>query len=168
MAPITAARSTLAPGCTTITNATSTSPARSTANRGPISPADSNTAPQTMVTLAPDTAVRWVRPAVRNSAMVSGVTPEVSPSTRPGSIAAWSAGNTERAAAANRSRSERAARCTPDASPNAGGPVAVSTATLRSRRTGREMRARKRTGCPALRSAKPSTGAKTMTRPPVS
>ena len=88
IAPITAALSTLAVGCTTTTKTTRASAASSTAGRGPISPADSSTAPHTMVTLAPDTAVKWVSPAVRNSAVVAVDTAAVSPSTNPGSIAA--------------------------------------------------------------------------------
>src|SRR4029079_12643425 len=58
MAPITAARSTLADGCTTMTNATSATAASATAPLGPNRDADINTAPQTTVTLAPDTAVK--------------------------------------------------------------------------------------------------------------
>ncbi len=88
MPPITAARNTLADGCTTITNATSASPASATASLGPNSAAVINTAPQTMVTLAPDTAVKWVNPDARNSAVVCAVTVDVSPSTSAGSIAA--------------------------------------------------------------------------------
>ena len=65
-----------------------------TAARGPISRDENSTAPQTIVTLAPDTAVRCVRPAVRNSWLVIGVTVDVSPRTSAGSIAAWSAGST--------------------------------------------------------------------------
>ncbi len=94
IAPITAARSTLAVGCTTITNTTNAAPANTTAARGPISRAENSTAPHTIVTLAPDTAVRCVNPAARNSRLVTAVTVEVSPSTNPGSIAAWSAGST--------------------------------------------------------------------------
>ena len=58
IAPITAARSTLALGCTTTTNKTSAPAATVTAGRGPITRAHNSTAPQTIVTLAPDTAVR--------------------------------------------------------------------------------------------------------------
>ena len=68
MAPITAARSTLADGWTTMTNATSATAASATAKRGPTNPAVSSTAPQTIVTFAPDTAVRCVSPDARNSA----------------------------------------------------------------------------------------------------
>src|SRR5581483_10380167 len=60
MAPITAARNTLAVGCTTITKTTRATAARPTAARGPISRAENSTAPHTMVTLAPETAVRCV------------------------------------------------------------------------------------------------------------
>src|SRR4029077_3816643 len=60
MPPITAARSTLADGCTTMTNATSASAASSTASVGPNRAAVISTAPQTIVTLAPDTAVKCV------------------------------------------------------------------------------------------------------------
>ena len=88
MAPMTAARSTLADGCTTMTNATSASAASATASLGPTSAADINTAPQTMVTLAPDTAVKWVNPDARNSSVVCAVNVDVSPSTSAGSIAA--------------------------------------------------------------------------------
>jgi hypothetical protein len=88
MAPMTAARSTLAEGCTTMTNASSANAASVTAARGPTNPAANSTAPHTMVTLAPDTAVRWVRPDARNSAVVCFVSPDVSPSTSAGSIAA--------------------------------------------------------------------------------
>jgi len=41
-----------------------------------------------MVTLAPDTAVKWVSPAERNSSVVCAVTVDVSPNTSAGSIAA--------------------------------------------------------------------------------
>jgi hypothetical protein len=58
MAAITAARNTLADGCTTMTNATSAVAASATAMRGPTNVAVSSTAPHTMVTFAPDTAVR--------------------------------------------------------------------------------------------------------------
>jgi hypothetical protein len=146
MAPITAARSTLAVGCTTMTNATKAIAASPTAGRGPISRAENNTAPHTIVTLAPDTAVRCVRPAARNSRAVVVVTAEVSPSTSAGSIAACGAGSTCRAAAANRPRTAYAARCTGPASPTCGGPLAVRTATVRSRRVGRPMRASNCTG----------------------
>ena len=70
MAPITAARSTLADGSTTMTKASSANAASATATRGPTSAAVNNTAPHTMVTLAPDTAVRCVNPEARNSAAV--------------------------------------------------------------------------------------------------
>ena len=72
IAPITAARNTLAVGCTTMTNSTKAMPANATAARGPISRDENSTAPQTIVTLAPDTAVRCVRPAVRNSCPATG------------------------------------------------------------------------------------------------
>ena len=88
IAPITAARNTLAVGCTTMTKATNASPADTTAARGPISCADNRTAAHTIVTLAPETAVRCVIPAARNSPLVPAVTKEVSPSTSAGSIAA--------------------------------------------------------------------------------
>ena len=94
IAPITAARSTLAVGCTTMTNNTRAAPASATAARGPISRDVNSTAPHTIVTLAPDTAVRCVKPAVRNSWLVTVLTVDVSPSTSAGSIAAWSAGST--------------------------------------------------------------------------
>ena len=110
MAPITAARSTLADGWTTMTNATSATAASATAKRGPTNPAVSSTAPQTIVTFAPDTAVRCVSPDARNSAAVSPVSAEVSPRTSAGSIAAWSAGRAERVAAANALRTRCAAR----------------------------------------------------------
>ncbi len=70
IAPITAARSTLADGCTTTTNPNSVTAASPTAARGPISAALNSTAPQTIVTFAPDTAVRCVRPDVRKSSVV--------------------------------------------------------------------------------------------------
>src|SRR5262249_19197587 len=73
MAPIPAARSTLADGCTTMTNASSASAASATASLGPNSAAVISTAPQTIVTLAPDTAVKCVNPDVRNSATVGAV-----------------------------------------------------------------------------------------------
>ena len=60
MAPITAARNTLAVGWTTITNATSAMRRERTAARGPISRAENSTAAHTIVTLAPDTAIKCV------------------------------------------------------------------------------------------------------------
>ena len=95
IAPITAARSTLAVGCTTMTNSSRATPANPTAARGPINRDENSTAPHTIVTLAPDTAVRCVSPAVRNSWVVIGVTVDMSPRTRAGSMAAWSAGSTD-------------------------------------------------------------------------
>ncbi len=53
-----------------MTNASSANAASATATRGPTNAAVSNTAPHTMVTLAPDTAVRCVSPDARNSAAV--------------------------------------------------------------------------------------------------
>ncbi len=88
MAPITAARSTLAVGWTTMTKPTRADAASGTASRGPSSRADNSTAPHTMVTLAPDTAVKCVRPAARKSRPVAAVTAEVSPRTKAGNIAA--------------------------------------------------------------------------------
>ena len=120
IAPITAARSTLAVGCTTNTNATSATPARTTAALGPITRAQNSTAPHTIVTLAPDTAIRCVRPAVRKSAPFWSLTADVSPSTRAGSIAACSAGSVPQAAAAKRPRSRWAACCTAPAVPTVG------------------------------------------------
>lgn len=163
---MTAARSTLAVGCTTITNASSATPASSTAARRPTSRADSSTAPHTMVTLAPETAVRCVMPAARNSRPVSAVTADVSPRTSAGSIAAWSPGSTSRAVVANRARTACAARCTGPARPVVGRPDALSTATVRSWRPGRPMRAENRSGCPTMTS-KSEARAKTVTRPDV-
>ncbi|CNV98174.1 Uncharacterised protein [Mycobacterium tuberculosis] len=104
MAPITAARNTLAVGCTRMTNATNATAAHTTAARGPINRAETSAAAHTIVTLAPETAVKCVRPAARNSRLVKAVTVEVSPRTRAGNIVAWSAGSTSRTAAANRWR----------------------------------------------------------------
>ena len=110
MAPITAARSTLADGCTTTTNATNAMAASATATRGPTNTAVNSTAPQTIVTLAPDTAVRCVSPDARNSRWSSARHADVSPRTSAGSIAAWSAGRLPRAAAANAVRTRWPAR----------------------------------------------------------
>ena len=165
IAPITAARSTLAEGWTTTTNSANVTPASPTAARGPISRAENSTAPQTIVTLAPDTAVRCVKPAVRNSWPVTGVTVDMSPSTSAGSIAAWSAGSTRRAAAAKPARTAYAARLRGPAVPIVGAPVAVRTATLKSRRVGAVIRARKRIGWPTITAPKSRAGAKTTARP---
>ncbi len=143
-------------------------PASPTAARGPISRAENSTAPQTIVTLAPDTAVRCVKPAVRNSWPVTGVTVDMSPSTSAGSIAAWSAGSTRRAAAANPARTVYAVRFSGPARPIVGAPIAVTTATLRSRRVGAVIRARKRIGWPTITAPKSRAGAKTTARPDVS
>ena len=59
-------------------------------------------------------------------------TAEVSPRTRAGSIAAWSAGSTRRAVSAKPARTAYAARCTGPARPVVGVPIAVITATVRS------------------------------------
>ena len=88
IAAITAARNTLADGWTTMTNATNAAAASATAIRGPTNAAVSSTAPQTIVTFAPDTAVRCVSPEARNCAVVSADSAEVSPRTSAGSIAA--------------------------------------------------------------------------------
>ena len=71
MAPITAARNTLAVGCTTTTNPASPSAANTTAARGPINRAENSTAAHTIVTLAPETAIKCVMPDARNSRLVS-------------------------------------------------------------------------------------------------
>src|SRR6478609_2391675 len=165
MPPITAARSTLADGCTTATNAMRAAAAAAAAARGPTTAAASNTAPHTMVTLAPDTAVRCVSPAARNSVVVWAVTADVSPSTSAGSIAACSDGSTERASSAKPARTRAATRCQPGATPSVGSPIADSTATVSSARVGLPTRARNVTGRPAVRSSYPATDAKTTTRP---
>ena len=54
------------------------------------------------------------------------------------------------------------------ASPSVGSPVADSTATVRSRRVGRPIRARKLAGRPAVSSANPTADAKTTTLPDIS
>ncbi|CAG6857444.1 hypothetical protein PICSAR132_02426 [Mycobacterium avium subsp. paratuberculosis] len=167
MAPITAARNTLAVGCTTTTKATSASAASRTAARGPISRAENSTAAHTIVTLAPDTAIRCVMPAARKSRPVGVGTAEVSPSTSAGSSAAWSAGSVSRTAAAKRRRTSCAARCTALALPRVGRPDAVSTATVRSRRVGRPIRAVNRTGWPTISPPKSGPRAKTTTRPDI-
>lgn len=167
MAAITAARTTLAVGCTTMTKATSASAARATAARGPIRRAENSTAAHTIVTLAPDTAIKCVMPAARKSRLVSLGTAEVSPSTSAGSIAACSPGSVSRTAAANRLRTPCAARCTALAVPMVGRPAALSTATVRSRRAGRVMRAVNCTGWPTITAPKSEARAKTTTRPDV-
>lgn len=121
-----------------------------------------------MVTLAPDTAVRCASPDARKSAVVWPDTADVSPSTRAGRIEAWSAGRTRRADSAKPARTRCAARSIADASPSVGRPAAVSTATVRSRRRGRSMRARKPAGRPAVTSANPAADPKTTTRPDIS
>ena len=164
MAAITAARNTLADGCTTMTNATNAAPANTTAVRGPTNTAVSSTAPQTIVTFAPDTAVRCVSPDARNSAVVSADSAEVSPRTRAGSIAAWSAGKASRAAVANALRTRCPARWIGAASPSVGSPVADSTATVRSRRVGLEIRALNAAGWPAVELGE--SGHRRENRPP--
>ena len=150
-----------------MTNTTNATPASATAARGPISRDENSTAPHTIVTLAPDTAVRCVKPAARNSRLVTVLTAEVSPSTSAGSIAAWSAGSTRRAVAANAARTACAARCTGPARPIVGWPTAFTTATVRSCRVGRVILARKRTGWPTITALKSRAGAKTTTRPDI-
>ncbi len=168
MAAITAARNTLADGWTTMTNATNAAPANTTAVRGPTNTAVSSTAPQTIVTFAPETAVRCVSPDARNCAVASADSAEVSPRTRAGSIAAWSAGSASRAAEAKALRTRCPARWIGAASPSVGSPVADRTATVRSRRVGLEIRALNAAGWPAVSSANPTTDAKTTTRPDIS
>ncbi|SKT69311.1 Uncharacterised protein [Mycobacteroides abscessus subsp. abscessus] len=104
IAPITAARSTLGDGRTRMTKPTSTNPANATEVRRPISRPSSSTAPHTMDTLAPDTAIRCVSPDVRNIATVCASSALVSPSTRPGSSAASPAGSAFRETSTKRSR----------------------------------------------------------------
>ncbi len=118
-----------------------------------------------MVTLAPDTAVRCVKPATLKSSAALAVTAEVSPSTSAGSIAARSAGSTSRAVSANSARICPVSRRAAGTSPSVGSPMAVSTATLRSARSGRPMRARNPAGRPTDSPAKPVTGANTSTMP---
>lgn len=168
MAPIAAARNTLAVGCTTMTKATSASAASTTAVRGPINRAENSTAAHTIVTLAPDTAIRCVMPAARKSRPVSPGTAEVSPSTSAGSSAASSPGSVSRTVAENRPRTACAARCTTPAVPIVGRPDALSTATVRSRRVGRPMRALNRSGWPTISPPKSAARAKTTTRPDIS
>ena len=171
IAPITAARRTLAVGCTTMTKATNASAASTTAERGPINRAVNRTAAHTIVTLAPDTAVRCVIPAARKSRLVAALTADVSPRTIAGSMAASSPGKVSRMASTNERRTRCAARCTAPAVPTVGRPDAVRTATVRSRRDGRLMRAVNRIGRPTITppvsEPKSAVRANTTTRPDV-
>ena len=125
MAPITAARSTLADGCTTMTNASSANAASATATRGPDQCGGEQHRP------ADDGHVGARHRGQVRQARRRGTPPpsdassvDVSPSTSAGSIAAWSAGSAARAASAKPVRTPCAARWTGDASPNVGSPVA--------------------------------------------
>ncbi len=79
---------------------------------------ETSAAARTIVTLAPETCVKCVRPAARNSRLVKVTTIRVSPRAGPTTLA-WSAGSTSRTAAADRWRTIMAtARCTGPAQPN--------------------------------------------------
>ena len=120
-----------------------------------------------MVTLAPDTAVRWVSPAVRNSAVGppdrSGVTEYQSRQHR-GLIGGQYLPGGGGEPVPNRP----GGTCRPEGRPKTGRPIAVSTATVRSRRPGRAILARNLAGCPTPRCPKSAAGPKTATAPPLS
>ncbi len=131
-APIAAARRTLGVGRASTTKATSATPAtaachrRSTARRR----SGHSTHASTIATFAPDTAVRWERPATRNSSTRTGSSARRSPTARPGTRPAARSSSTRWEDPSSPSRSDAASVCTAPGSPTtSGGPRAESTAT---------------------------------------
>ena len=142
IAPITAALSTLGDGRASSTNPANASPAATAEVRGPTLSArsSSRTAPVTIATFVPLTAVRCDRPAVVKSAAISASRPLTSPSTRPGSSPRGPSGST--AAASRRpSRIRPAAVCTVDGEPSPRRRATGPTARRRSDLAGTVARA---------------------------
>ncbi len=169
IAPITAARNTLGEGRARTTNPINASAASATAVRGPsvAARASRRTAPRTIATLAPETAVRCDNPAVAKSARRAVLMLVSSPTTSAGSNPAALSDRAFRLACANCSRMSAAVRCTRDGGATAaGGPVARSAATVKSGRPGAATTARALTSCPGSRRSQPSAGAKIVTAPP--
>ncbi len=131
-APMTAARITLGVGRASTTNAPRASTAttactrRSTARRR----SGRSTQATTIATLAPDTAVRWLRPASRNSSSSTGSRARTSPTARPGTSPADRGSSTRRADPSSPSRMVPAAVWIGPGPPiSSGGPRADRTAT---------------------------------------
>ena len=139
IAPITAARSTLAVGCTTTTNSTRATPASATAARGPISRDKNSTAPQTIVTLAPDTAVRC-EPCRADSWLVTGGDRRHVTEDQRRQHRRRIGGQHSTSRGGEPARTAYAARFTGPARPAVGAPMAFTTATVKSRRVGRRDR----------------------------
>ena len=161
-APMAAARTTLADGRARTTKPMSPSSAtaactrRSTARRR----SGHNTAASTIATLAPDTAVRCARPALRKSSSRTGSLRLRSPTTSPGSRPAGGGGSTLAADSPSASRTRPAADCHQAGGATAdGGSRAETTATTVSPGRGAATDTRALTRCPGKSSCQPSTGA---------
>ena len=145
--PMTAARSTLGDGRARTTKPASATAASTGAPRTPIPDrrASSSTAPQTIATLVPLTAVRWVRPTVWKSASSAGSSRLVSPTTSPGSspASASGSGSTARRSPARRCPAARWTALGPDST--CGEPRPDSTAATSSPRSGARSRPSSRT-----------------------
>jgi hypothetical protein len=140
--PIAAARSTLACGRATITNAAIASAPMQAWVRNPArhQRASTSTAPRTIATFAPETATMWVSPVVRNASARSGGNCDVSPSTSPGS-SPRGPGESGAALARRPARNRPAARCVNEAFPTrVGAPRASKIAATNSPGCGAESR----------------------------
>ena len=118
IAPMAAARTTLGDGRTRMTKPTSATAQSPAASHGPARDhrASRSTAPTTMATLLPDTALRCVMPVARKSSSTAGRNRLVSPTTSPGSRPPGSAGSGAQARC-RPVRSTPAARCAQDGVP---------------------------------------------------
>ncbi len=164
--PMVAARTTLGDGRTRMTKPTRASPHSPAARTGPARAqrASSSTAPTMMATLEPDTAFRWVIPVARKSSSTVSGNSLVSPTTRPGSRPPGSSGS-DAQACCRPARSRPAARCRADGDPiRAGGPVAVSTAPVRSPPRGSASRPSVVSRWPGSSPCQPGSSASTSTR----
>lgn len=153
IAPIVAARTTLGDGRTRMTKPTSATPHSPAASHGPARAhrASSNTAPTTIATLLPETALRCVIPVARKSSSTAGGNRLVSPTTRPGSSPPGSSGSGAQARC-RPARSVPAARCAQDDAPcRSGGPSVLSTAAVRSPPRGTPSRPSAVRRCPGSR-----------------
>ena len=130
---IPAARTTLASGVTSTTNAARTSTAMTTrhARDAPHSAAKAKAAATTMTQFEPETAVRWLRPVAFIAASRSSSTALVSPTARPGTSAPPDPGNAD-AARTSPCRRSAAMRNTP-----AGGSTTVGGRASRTSSTAR-------------------------------
>ena len=148
MAAITAARKTLAVGCTTMTNASKRHRGKQHGHARADQPGREQHGPAHDRDVGPRHR-RQVRHA-RRAKLAAGLGGDRRgiPENQGGQHRGLFAGQYLPDSGANRLRTVWAARCTAPARPIVGRPVTLSTATVRSLRVGRPMRAVNRTGWP--------------------